>query len=85
MRPFRERMRRRAEHRSQMVAAAERRKRQAAAVAGSSDELYFVDAEWSQKPALQVVADHLAVLADIVQEAHRQFGEPPNKPLEPTR
>jgi hypothetical protein len=84
-RPFKAKMRRRAERRRQMAAAAERRKRQAEEASKSKDEMYFVGSEWSQKPALEMVSDHLKLLAQIVDEATRHFAESPNKTMEPTR
>lgn len=76
-RPFKEKLRRRAERRRQMAAAAERRQRQAQVAPQSKDEMYFVGPEWSHKSALEIVADHLKSLGEIVDEAARHFADSP--------
>ena len=78
-RPFRESLRRVAERHRQRAAALERRKRQVQAASPPKDEMYFVGEEWSHKPALEIVSDHLALLESIVDEASLQFVESPQE------
>jgi hypothetical protein len=39
----------------------------------TSDELHFADADWNKLPAIQLIEQQLAVLADIVVEAEDRF------------
>jgi hypothetical protein len=74
-RPIKEQLRQRAERKRALKATG--RRRQPAESANAQDEMYFVDAEWSQKPAMDIVSEHLSILADVVAEATREFHDSP--------
>ena len=65
--------------------ARRRRLRQSAppaAMSATQDDLYFINPEWSEVPALDLLEQHLSLLAAIVREAESRFvassGEPHN-------
>ena len=69
--PLRQRIRLWRERRRWRAAA----KKKAAESAGiiTTDELHFADAEWKELPAIQLIEQQLAVLANIVAEAEARF------------
>lgn len=71
MYPLRERIGLWMERRRWHVAA--KQKATESAEITTTDELHFTDAEWKEFPAIQLIEQQLAVLADIVAEAEARF------------